>query len=211
MKENGQYYVLSSDKKRTGRKGQDEHKEYLLCAKCDNEILGGYERHLSDLLFTGNNLRFSKNQASVTINGLDYTKAKCGCLSILWRMHHSRNEMFDQVHLGEKHENRIREIVLNGLCVEEEEYPISLVAPVYRNEFIGSCIIPPDSVFSRGNRIYRILISGLIFTFVVGSKKETSDFLISNLKKDGSWVLFRLELKELPFLFSYFKELKKHA
>jgi hypothetical protein len=73
------------------------------------------------------------------------------------------------IQLEPKHEANIRQALLFDSRFGEEEYPILLTAPFFEGKFLGDWIIPPDPARVGHNRVYRCLISGMLFTFFVGS------------------------------------------
>jgi hypothetical protein len=107
----------------------------MLCSKCDNEILGNYERYSAGVLYNGkgvgqlkmNRLISHDRIKSVGLSNLDYSKFKLFILSVLWRAHHSKNSFFSKINI-DQHENTIREMLLQGNSGLETEYKIGVVA-----------------------------------------------------------------------------------
>ena len=51
----------------------------------------------------------------------------------------------------------------------EEEYAIPLTAPLFDEKFLDGWILPPDLARAGRNRVYRCLVSGFLFTFLVSA------------------------------------------
>jgi hypothetical protein len=197
-KAEGHYLVLSTNPEKKPIKKQKGITEYLLCAKCDNERLSRYEDHLAKLLFR--HPPGSKQTGPLlVVTGYDYKKLKNALLSILWRMSVSSDPYFTEVDLGTKHEERLRLALLNDTEFQEEEYSILLTAPLFKEQQLGAWTLPPDFTRSEGNRVYRCLISGLLFTFIVGSAPITSltrPFILRRM----SWPIVMGKVEKIPFL-----------
>jgi len=88
---------------------------------------------------------------------------------------------------------------LNDTEFQEEEYPVLLTAPVFDGRHLGSWTLPPDFARTDGNRVYRCLIAGLLFTFLVGSAPITNMVRPLVLGR-ASWSIVRAKVEELPFL-----------
>ena len=125
------YRELFDDKHRmvkgtpiTGERPQNlqsgEYEGGLLCASCDNSIIGGYEGYASKVLYGGGipirveNVRKADDGLEITIlHGLDYKIFKLFLLSILWRASISSLPFFDAVDLG-PYEEKLRVALLSG-------------------------------------------------------------------------------------------------
>jgi hypothetical protein len=195
----GHFLVLSTNPEKKVVKRQKGITEYLLCAQCDNVRLSRYEDHLAKVLFGGHPLSGKQTGRLLVVEGYDYKKLKNALLSILWRMSVSSEPYFSEVDLGSKHEERLRLALLNDTEFQEEEYPVLLTAPVFDGRHMGSWTLPPDFARTDGNRVYRCLISGLLFTFLVGSAPITNMVRPLVLRRTG-WSIARAEVEEIPFL-----------
>jgi hypothetical protein len=195
----GLFYVLSSDPKKKELKQQRGITERLLCAKCDNERLQKNEKHLREVLFGGHSLDGRQDGRFLFVRGYDYKRVKNGLLSLLWRMSITSREYFSAVDLGEKHAEAIRLSLLNDTEFSEEEYPILLAAPLFEGQFLGDWMLPPDFSRTGGNRVYRCLISGFLFTFFVGSAPLDPKLAPLILRRE-EWPIIKARVDEIPFL-----------
>jgi hypothetical protein len=198
-KREGHYYILSTDPKKPELKEQKGITEHLLCAKCDNERVQRNEEHLARVICGGYPLDGKQDSRVLRVTGYNYQKVKNGLLSILWRMSIASDPYFKDVQLGPKHEENIRQALLLESKFGEEEYPILLTAPFFEGKFLGDWILPPDPARVGHNRVYRCLISGLLFTFFIGSAPidETMRPLIL---RENEWPIIRANVDEVPFL-----------
>jgi hypothetical protein len=133
------------------------------------------------------------------VSGYDYKKVKNGLLSILWRMSVAKDPYFAEVDLGAKHEKRIADVILNDTALPEEEYPVLLTAPFFDGVGLGNWFLPPDFTRAYGNRVYRCLIAGLLFTFIVGSVPVHFTYKPVILRQ-GQWPIIKAKIQEIPFL-----------
>ncbi len=196
----GRFYVLSTDPSKKVIPKQKTITEHLLCRRCDNERLSRYEKHLEEVLFGGYPLEAEHAEPVVVIKGYDYKMVKNCLLSILWRMSLSTDVFFSKVSLGDKHEERLRVTLLNDVELPEEEYPIYAVAPYFDGSNPSDVIMEPDFTRIDGNRVYRCLISGLIFAFFVGSA-PLGNVEKSLILRSKCWPIGRARVEDIPFLY----------
>lgn len=162
--------------------------------------LSQYEDHLAKIIFGGYPLDGYVTGRFHVIKGYDYKKVKNGLLSILWRMSIAKDPYFSKVDLGAKHEKRIADAILKDTAFNEEEYSILLTAPFFGGIGLGHWFLPPDYTRADGNRIYRCLISGLLFTFILGSAPLHPKYRPLILRHD-QWPIIKAKVQEIPFLF----------
>ncbi len=192
------FFILPSDPSKPELRRQGAPKEPLFCAKCDNESLSAYEQYLAKLLF-----HFHPPGKAIgpffVIDGYDYKRLKNGLLSILWRMHLSKDRYFSNVNLGSKHAERLRTVLASDMEIPEEEFPILIAVPLIDGQLLGHCMLQPDFTRANGNRVYRCIIAGLIFTFYVGSAPLDSTTKQLILRRN-QWPWLRAKVNELPML-----------
>jgi hypothetical protein len=202
------FHVLSSDPNKPELKRQGAITEHLLCDDCDNKRLSRYENHVRQVLFGGIPIESVLDGRVRTFKGYDYKKLKNGLLSVLWRMSLSSDPYFSNVDLGEKHSERIRSVLLNDEELPEELYPVILTAPVFEGKLFGDCILRPTFARTNGNRVYRCVISGLIFTFVVGAAPLDKNTQRVILRRE-EWPTLYAKTEEIPFLHAAILELSR--
>ena len=83
-----------------------EYESDLLCADCDNRLLGGFESYGRQVLYGGNipvqmqNFRQSDGLTFTQVTGINYLKFKLFLLSLLWKASISKRDFFKNVQLG---------------------------------------------------------------------------------------------------------------
>lgn len=177
-----------NDKKfhQTGFKDKD-----ILCADCDNGIIGKYERYASNTIFgdhknldieiyNGDNIvvpyiRFKK---------LDYHQIKLFFLSILWKSHLSTNPFFKEIDLGKKYSEQIRQMLLNRDGGPEDCFEVVLVKPETKTRIVKS-MVAPRRLKDHGNTTYIFHINEIMYHFNISSHNKMSMFNASIIKKDG--------------------------
>lgn len=106
----------------------------LLCADCDNRLLGENEAYASYVLFGKKSGNFSKPDyhrqvhpdgklISIYVEKLDYRKFKLFLLGLLWRASISSRDYFKNVKLG-PYEERIRRMLLEGDPGSAKDFPV---------------------------------------------------------------------------------------
>lgn len=204
----GHFLKVSTNPEKKEIKAQKGFTEYLFCGICDNERLQKNEAHLAHVLFHKKDVDATPSDRFLTIRGYDYKKIKNGLLSILWRMSISSRPEFSEIDLGPKHEEAIRVALLNDDLFEEEEYPVLVTAPVIEGQFYADMILAPDCVRVGSNRACRCLISGLLFTFFVGSAPLSAVAQPYILRKNA-WQISVVPVENIPFLNHAFMRLAK--
>ena len=202
------YLAISTDPEVDTSKKQKFITEYLLCPKCDNERLSECENHFRKVFFGGYPIGGKVSGIFHTFTGFDYVLLKNALLSILWRMSLSTHRFYRQVSLGQKHEERLRQILLNRQKTDPLEYSIHLSVPVLEGIVGPDISVGPDSVRQDNNRVYRCLISGLLFSFMVGSAPVTKGYAPEALN-ETELVAVILDVENIPFLKAAFIEVAK--
>ncbi|WET69724.1 hypothetical protein [Sphingobacterium sp.] len=112
------------------------HEGGILCADCDNGILGGLERYASNTIYAeesknGVHRKYHSGQGEVLpvlrFSNLNYTKLKLFFLSLLWKSHISKLNFFSQIDLGSKYGEKIRKMILNQYAGKEDEFEVVLI------------------------------------------------------------------------------------
>jgi hypothetical protein len=204
------YYDLKRIKSRNIETA--EFDKNILCEKCDNEILGSiYEKYAEFVMFDEKaNIKSSKTHKAKNgdnfsiLYGIDYKKMKLFLLSLLWRASITSRPFFKEVNLGSKHEERIREMLIDGIIPEELEYPI-ITTSFIRTEmplkyFVGE---PKKIKFQNNINGYSFIIRGFQYIFLVNSMthslpNELTDSIFN--KKDEMTIFYTNNLKEYNFL-----------
>lgn len=198
-KGDGRYYELSPDPTKRERPGQRGFTERLLCAECDNIRLQRNEDYYAKLWMRGPLAAPQEFGRFLIFRDHDYKRAKNYLLSVLWRMGVSHHQVFRAVSLGAKHEEILRAGLLADREFAEDEYPLTVTAPFFEGEYHDDFILQPDCHRMDGNRLYRCVIAGMLYTFVVGAAPLVPALRALSLRKD-EFPVARIEVRDIPFL-----------
>ena len=157
------------------------HESNILCLDCDGKLIKKYEDYLKLVFFETNKpvnrpivtQKFItlKNERYCKIENLDYNKYKLGFLSILWRASISSLDFFKSVSLGEKHNERIRQILYNEERINFYEYPF-LTSLIDYNDFSRKTVLPITKFRNNGIVNYRFIINGIDLLFMISNSVE---------------------------------------
>lgn len=170
---------------KTAQKIQTGEKEGgLLCAKCDNEILGSLETYASRVLFTGKesirvqNVLHPDGQLTSTLcEDLNYGKFKLFLLSLLWRASISKNAFFSHVHLGPLEES-VRRMIFGNDPQGQMDFPCLVSSWRHDQRRMASAAIssPRRIQGENGGTRYIFQIGQFLLMFFV-SKSDRPDWL----------------------------------
>lgn len=173
--------------------------ENLLCKKCDNVILQKNEDYLARNMYRFYEIE-GQNRRRSLMRGFDYEKTKRAILSIFWRLSICSHSSVRHIDFGSKHEERIRGILLNDESPIEREYPLLATIVNFSDGIQKDWIVPGDSLREEGNRVYRLLLNGVLFNVLLGQAPVDDFVLKMNLKKNGDWWLAHMHVSQIPFL-----------
>ena len=167
-----------------------EYEGGLLCAECDNKIIGGYEDYAKKAMYGGN---LPKDESPVCQNcvnqhnikysvckNINYKKYKLFLLSILWRASISTRQMFNEISLG-PHEEALRKMIYEGDPGKVDDYPIAMLTFIADKSVPKDLIAHPQPRRSKGGHNTNVfIISGTIYMFHVNSSQHKIPDLILN-------------------------------
>ncbi|MBZ4037299.1 hypothetical protein K6T82_21240 [Flavobacterium sp. 17A] len=200
--EKGRYSLILPD---AYVKGRNQHlknpfgamyESDLLCKKCDNNIISGYETALRHILTQNRNTKYDFKYGDKNYRlykDIDYTKFKLALLSILWRASIAKNKMFEQVNISPKHFENIRKMILNNDAKNVEDYPV-LMYLFHEND--EKLITNPRFLDEKPNQKAQFILNGYMLIFIIGTD---STFQTSLLVPNNSRELV-LEIKEDNYL-----------
>ena len=198
-KGDGRYYELSTNPTEKERSGQRGFTERLLCAECDNVRIQRNEAYYAKLWTRGPLAAPQEFGRFLIFRDHDYKRTKNCLLSVLWRMSISSHEVFREVSLGTKHEETLRAGLLADREFAEDEYAVTVTAPFFEGKHHEDFILQPDSHRLHGNRLYRCVIAGILYTSVVGSARLVPELHALSLRKN-EFPVARMEVQDIPFL-----------
>lgn len=205
--ENHRFFRLSTKGPKNKSFAQKGYREHLLCQDCETKF-SRWESYAKQILMDGGLEAANKFDWGYEFHGVDYSKFKLYLLSVLWRMGVSSLDMFEMVTLG-KHEEKMRLALMADDPLDEHVYPVLFVAVILDGRFISDFIIPPSTAMNGSIHLYRCVISGILYTFCVGShriEKHMEDFAIH---RDGVLKIPVMNLQDIPYLYDYCCEIHK--
>lgn len=124
-------------------------------------------------------------------------------LSILWRASITDRPFFSQINLGNKHEDRIKEILLNNIKVSPYEYPILITSFMRTDNTLENLIAQPRRIKTKsGLNGYVFMMDSLQFIIYVNSPehKLTDQIKQACMKEDELITLHLPNGMEIDFL-----------
>jgi hypothetical protein len=173
-------------------------REPLLCKSCEGKF-GKWEDYGKRAFVDGSHIQIIPKKGEFLIQNIDYTKFKLLQLSMLWRMSVSRIEFFKTVSLGQKHEETLRKALLSEDPLRPEDYPCTLELLTLGGKFYQDWLLEP--YFMRGRfRLYRIIISGIRYSFFVGGCSPPDIFVSCAINHKNELLVGLFEVRDEPFL-----------
>lgn len=181
-------------------------KEYLLCGDCEKQF-GVHESKVRAFLY-GTSAPPLKKQILGTAGTylpagsppefleirkvqIDYRELKLFQMSLLWRASVAKGEFFRNVALGEKHESKLRQLLVNGDPGSEKDYPCGMFDLRSRQfDFEGFWQEPitcRDE--NQGQKLYKIIIGGYAFMYSVSSHSPSQGVLNFSARPNGEMFL----------------------
>lgn len=177
----------------------------ILCADCDNRILGANESYAAYVLYgKGSNAKKPKIQRqlhpdgklfSLYIENIDYTMFKLFLLGLIWRASISTRPFFQRVNLG-PYEEVIRGMLLGGDAGNREDFPCVITYFSDKDSIPARIAMQPYKVNKKGIR-YVIHLGQLIFMYFISPRSTDPDFLESTISLDGCLRIFE-NVGDLP-------------
>lgn len=185
--------VKLDEMKIVSKKPDGIYDKRILCAKCDNEIIGAYETYASKILFGGNFSKKLKPKYKVSeeprgtrveVENIDYKKFKLFLISIIWRGHISNNEFFKEINLG-KYAEIAREMILNGNPLDENDFE-TMIFFYEKNFTLTKSLVPSRKFRMEGNICYSIHIQGVSIVYRISKGTELEYFEIGKMRKNNT-------------------------
>lgn len=164
----------------------------ILCAACDNALLGKLERYASNTIFgLSDDIVREEFEGDdiflpyIRYRNLDYTRLKLFFLSILWKSHISSHGFFREINLGSKYAEKIRRMILENDPGPEDEFEVVLIRIQTDGTRPSESVIEPRRLKAGGNTSYVFHINGIMYHFNISSFNKDGIFEKGLVKKDG--------------------------
>ncbi|MDX5346877.1 MAG: hypothetical protein LPJ89_11290 [Hymenobacteraceae bacterium] len=187
-------YVSDDFKSRSKLIHTGIYDSYILCHRCDNELISSWETYASKLLYNGN---FKKEEQIhvenrvghdgleyVNVKNVNYKKFKLFLLSILWRAHVSKHPFFSEVNLGSS-EQKLKRMLLEEKPGRECDFEIILIYPKTSSDIPDYIIAKPRIIRKNGNTFYVFVISEVIYLFNISAFNRQPVFSSVSVKESN--------------------------
>jgi hypothetical protein len=105
--------------------------------------------------------------------------------------------IFESISLG-PHQEHIRKMLLNDDAGEPDQYGFYAVIPVIEGEFFADLISEPDVIRFQNQRLYRVVIGGILYMFTVSKQPPPRPDLF--IQKNGDWIFQYRDVRNVEFL-----------
>jgi len=195
--EKNRMIVVSSakplEKKQVQTGALDEH---ILCANCDNSVLGELERYASNIFYKKSYLQANEDFEQLTPNPnvnlifckkIDFSKFKLFLESLLWRASVTSHSMFEDFKLSDEQEEELRISILNHHPLNEASFPCVMMTcenEDVKTDFVG---IDPNN-----KDMVKFYINQFTYTFYWGNDKINYETISMALRSDNTMIVVKL-------------------
>lgn len=184
---------------------QKGEREYLLCEKCDNEIIGKLDKYAIEVIRDKKYIEIEEYSNCIIWDKIDYNKFKLFHLSVLWRASISKTKC-KAVNLSNEQSNEIRECILSGKAPSSDKYQIFGLYLIDPENDYENC----DGMVTYGNRyevenipnseVYVFIYGGIAWNYVVSNSNNNDFFERVGLKEIGNILLQKEDIRRFkPF------------
>lgn len=99
-------------------------KQPLLCERCDNAIVGPYDKYAIDVVRDGKKCIRAEWPEGLGFLNVDAEKLRIFYLSVIWRAHHATIPPYENISLEYADERLIRTAILTGIAPPSNDYPV---------------------------------------------------------------------------------------
>jgi len=170
--------------------------EFILCADCDNGILGKLERYANNSLYSKSYLNDSEDFEQLTPNPgvnivackrLDYSKFKLFLESLLWRASITSHPMFSNFKFSCDQEEELRVSILNQQPLGEASFPCVMMTCADAGVKTDIVAIDPSK-----KEMVKFYINGFTYTFYWGIGNTTIETVSMALRNNNTMVIVKL-------------------
>jgi hypothetical protein len=169
------------------------HEKYILCAKCDNVLIGQLEKYSSCFLYGGKSKdppRMEKRIGpdgvkSIYCENLNYTYFKLFILSILWRSHISEIPFFKEISIPD-YELELKTMLINRNPGSQNDFKVSIIAFTDQEGHLKKMMQSPVIIPFEEALVVLYFISGYAYFIELGARSNFTIFEKFNLREDGS-------------------------
>lgn len=166
----------------------------LLCATCDNDIIGSYERYASNIIFDNTLFEERLNEEGVKHYEIpiDYSKFKLFLLSILWRSSVTTLPFFKHLSIGH-YEEKVRKMLLHKQPFTSEVFPMTVIKVTPDKERHSKIVVDPITTLGTKPFYSVFLINGFVYSFLLDHHVIDFEFDSFAVKEDNRLIIPILE------------------
>ncbi|MBU2551306.1 MAG: hypothetical protein KKB20_23030 [Proteobacteria bacterium] len=196
------YHIVHAGPDPSIKSGQGGIKEPLLCKDCDNKVIGSWETYASQVIFSGlpSTALDEVFPNTYKLTGIDYNKFKLFQLSLLWRSSITNREGFRSVNLRKKHENIIREMLLNNDPGAFNQYGCLMYMIQNGGVPFDEIIRADGASHIMSHKVQRFIIGALGWVFFVSSHRVPDKISNWFLSQEGELYIFTIEANKIGIL-----------
>ncbi len=199
MDESNDMYAVQLDVVKEKRVQTGYFEANILCAECDNVVLGKLENYGNTILYGGRlkspvQITHERNQHGVeyvTCRGLDYQKFKLFLLSLLWRMSIAKGDFFRYVNLG-SHEEILRRMIFEGDPGAALDYPCFVSTYRKHKQLPKELVSQPIRVGTETDEGYSIVIAGMLYMYFLPGHSKIGDMREAYVDESGTFRLIHM-------------------
>jgi len=153
------------------RRPQKGWRERLLCSTCEGFINDNFERPISRIWSQLIPESIPASHDRLGLVNVPYAPFKLFHLSILWRASVATGRAWEPVRLGQRHEERLRAMLLAQDPGPPLSYPFLgnvMTGPASRDVALGTAMAPTSGRFG-GARVYMFIYGGCSWHFIVSA------------------------------------------
>jgi hypothetical protein len=176
----------------------------ILCAECDNNILGKYETYAKKAMFSNElpidqkikvtNYHSSNNVYYSHAENINYKLFKLFLLSLLWRIGISTRPLFNKITLDKDVEEMIRQMLLKGDPGSITNIPILGLTFLNDKEMPRDILGQPSEYEINGSKIVKLPLGGIIVLYHISTDAEDQAKIKNQiLNDDNVWNIIHIE------------------
>ena len=198
------FNILSTEPVNHPPSAQKGIREKLLCEKCEGRF-SKWEGHARGVLYGGECIEITTNDAKGFECTVDYAKFKVFQLSILWRVGVSEHGGFSSICLGE-HENILRKMLLDETPGLTETYGCVIIDSSKHTDIIANMIHCMGMSDVAGVACARLLLGGFFWFFFLSQMAIDPRQKELFLQENGHLRILRTE-KDIKYIDCLAKDL----
>jgi hypothetical protein len=184
-------------------------REKLLCEACE-QMFSDWEGYARSVFVSPKTpLSWTRpSESLIHVTNLDYRKMKLFELSVLWRAGVSKLPFFEQVNLGQRHEEKLRDLLVRADPGDPDDYGAVLFGlKVGESADTLKVLSQPRPQRNQGAHGYVMMFAGFLWHFHVTSHKLSQLLLEATLRADGSRFISVQNALQMQSLAAFAKKL----